>query len=366
MGCANPIRPNGCFLRRWVFFAVCVIAVPALGQRRTGFTPAATRDAYGNARSQFAFHRPIDVYQNAAQRRTLRLTRYRARTQNRRGRLIPFALPGDLLAPGGRLRMPAAKAPSLLSLQTQRAFERYGGFRARSRSSNPPDALTAFARRHALVAASSLTAPVSRALWQQGTLRFPTAASPPAKTSSAEPHEPHAPTLTLDARLRARTDRIVDGLRRDAWAWFSEGAYRRAGRAFESTYTLDPADMRSRVGELFCNLSLGSRKTAFALFRELMHRDAPLFSMDLDMRRHYGADRDAQGVRLQLDLFAGLASEGDAAAFQAFILWSLGERDDAIVAAEALVRRHPSPAYADWPARMREAQRHAERGTDSR
>lgn len=366
MECANPIRSSGCFLRCWVFFAVCVVTVPAQGQRRTGFTPAVTRDAYGNARSSFALPRPIDVYQNAAQRGTLRLTRYRVRTQNRPGRLIPFALPGDLLGPGGRLRMQAGKAPSLLSPQTQRAFERYGGFRARSRSSNPPDALTAFARRHALVAASSLTAPVSRALWQQGPLRVPTADSSPAKTPTAEPQKPQAPTIALDDRLRAQTDRIVDGLRHDAWAWFAEGTYRRAGRAFESIYMLDPGDVRSRVGELFCHLSLGSRKTAFALFRELLHREASLFSINLDIRRRYGADRDAQEVRLQLELLAGSANKGDAAALQAFILWSLGERDDAIVAAEALVRRNPSPAYTDWPARMREAQRHAEKGTDAR
>ncbi len=366
MGCAHSIHSSGSFLRGCVFGAIYLSALPALGQRRTGFTPAVTRDAYGNARSQFALPRPIDVYQNAAQRQTLQLTRYRVRAQNRRSRLIPFALPGDVLAPGGMFRIQTGKTTSLLSPQTVRAFQRYGGFRARSQSSHSPDALTTLDRRRSLVAASSLTAPVSRALWEQGRLRFPTADAEPAETPTVEPSKPQPPTIALDERLREQSDRIVDGLRRDAWAWFAHGTYRRAGRAFESIYTLDSSDVRSRIGELFCTLSLGFRRTALTLFRELIHRDAAPFSIDLDLRRRFGTDQNAQQARLQLESFARLGGKGDAAALQAFILWSLGERDDAIVAAEALVRRHPGSTYADWPAHMREAQRQTRRGTNPR
>ncbi|UCC32361.1 MAG: hypothetical protein JSU86_08770, partial [Phycisphaerales bacterium] len=236
------------------------------------------------------------------------------------------------------------------------AFNRYGGFERRGGRGGAAGLYTALGRRQALIAATSLNAPVHRALLRTG----PSAGLPP--TVGQVPFAPDedgdaaAPAVMLGQRLHAAPDVAHKRIRADAWAWFREAEYRRAARAFETAVMLQPLDAESRIGELFCHLSLGATRTAVAVLGELTRRERNPFLYDLSLADAYGDASEARRVRVQAQLRASVAGDNaDHRALQALVLWYLGERDEAVAAASSLVRDIPGTAYADWPVMMRAA-----------
>jgi hypothetical protein len=119
---------------------------------------------------------------------------------------------------------------------------------------------------------------------------------------------------------------------------------------------LEPADSESRVGEVFCHLSLGAMRTATAVLGELLRRDPNPFAYDLNVANRYGADARGAPLEIQVRLQTEAAIGGrSAGAFYPFVLWYLGQRDEAIRAAELFSRNEPDSIQADWPALMRAA-----------
>ena len=177
----------------------------------------------------------------------------------------------------------------------------------------------------------------------------------PFINADVEDGEAEAPTLDdLLDRGDAAAQQRAKG---EAWALFREGRYRQAPRAFESAITLEPLDFESRIGEVFCYLSVGATRTALALLGELVRRDINPFQHDLRMAERYGNVADVNQLRIQGRRWADAADQtAEANALYIFVLWYLGEREDALRAAESLAKRAPAKAYASWPEKMRAAQ----------
>ena len=318
--------------------------------------PVSAIDAYGNVQPTLREWRSINVYQNEAQRDALRGYQTFEQLLGKRGGYVPFALPGDVWSVARRAASGTSEAPSVksaLSPAKQRAFERYGGFGKRQHAA---DRSAVFMRRYGLIAANSLNAPVYRAISKGGGLvdvRASVARTPFLYSDVAEA-EPEAPTLdALLDRGDAGAQQRVAG---EAWALFREGKYRRAMRAFESAVTLQPSDAESRIGEVFCYLSVGAGRTALALLGELIRRDVSLFQHDLRLADRYGSVGDVNQLRIQARLSADSAEQSaDANALYVFVLWYVGEREDALRAADSLAKRAPAKAYATWPDKMRAA-----------
>jgi thioredoxin-like negative regulator of GroEL len=166
-----------------------------------------------------------------------------------------------------------------------------------------------------------------------------------------------APTIALDHGLREGIAKAHRRAQAAGWAWFREGQYRRAARAFESATALEPKNMEDRIGELFCHVSMGATRTAIAILGELNRRHADLFRHSLPLARAYGDAAEAQQVRIRLRLQVNAAGNvPDLEALYALVLWFLGEREEAHLAVVNIVRVYPHTAYAEWPSRMRAAQ----------
>jgi hypothetical protein len=156
--------------------------------------------------------------------------------------------------------------------------------------------------------------------------------------------------------LEAEIDLAQVRVRDEGWAWFEDGAYRRAARSFETAALLEPTDSVSRIGGLFCQVSLGATRTAVALLRELNARDPNPFAHDLDVGGAFGEAAEARRVRASVQLQAGIGSgRAELRALHALVLWYLGEQDDAVTAASSLARDHAGSAFTHWPAAMRAA-----------
>ena len=241
---------------------VCVLAHASGAQTQIDYSPAARTDGYGNARPVYQ-RVPLAVPpQKVTRHRALRPYGWDTASVNRRGLLGSLTLPGDVFSRSAprarstvRSRGPLA-APSLTSRQ-RRALGRFGGFSQRARRSTPADLPSMFERRYALVAATSLNAPVYRSLLKPSAgfgLASTLARMPPARPSETD--NVLAPLSSLDRRLQAGVALVQARQRAEGWAWFHEGEFRRAARAFESVTLLEPQDTESRIGELFCHLSV--------------------------------------------------------------------------------------------------------------
>ena len=341
-----------------VAFCPCLVSSTAVAQRGPA-SPTSVTDAYGNARPFYQARRRVGVFQNQAQRDALRGYQLLGRRLHRRGGLTPFVLPGDAL---GRMRArPRTVAPGLFgtagSLPWHRgSFNRYGGFGPRAGSGEAAGLHTALSRRQALIAATSLNAPVHRASLRSGaSVGLPSTVGQvpfvPAEESNAG-----APAVMLGQRLRADADVVHKHMQADAWSWFREAEYRRAARAFETAVMLQPLDAESRIGELFCHLSLGATRTAVAVLGELTRRERNPFLYDLRLADAYGDASEARRVRVESQLRASIAGDNaDLRALHALALWFLGEQDEAIAAASSLVRDLPGAGYVDWPGMMHAA-----------
>lgn len=332
-------------------------------QTRAGYNTTSRADAYGNVRPRYASRRSVGTFQNPTQQKILRTYQTWGRRVDQRGGYSPFSLPGDVLRttqfqPGRSIRSPyRAAGPSGWQ---KRVFDRYGGFRSHLGREQALRIDTILDRRHELIMATSLNAPVHRVYLQAPTsigLPPSLAATPFVRDERGEPAESVTP---FEERLGSEVGLECERVREDAWAWFEDGDYRRAARSFETVSLLEPSDFASRIGGLFCRVSLGATRTAISLLREFNVRDANPFLHDVNLTEAFGDPAEARRVRATVQLQAGIASDNaDVRALHALVLWYLGERDEAVASAVSLARDHPGSAYRNWPSAM-----HAARSSD--
>ena len=314
-------------------------------------------DAYGNVQPTLREWRSLGgVYQNETQRDVLQNYRTFGRGPDDRRGYMPFTLPGDAWTVALRAASGTSADPNVSSALTpakKRAFERYGGFGRRRQGDDKYGVLT---RRYSLIAGSSLNAPVYRAISKGGGLVDVRSTLTRTPFLNADVGEVEAEASTLDDLLVRGDAAARQRAKGEAWALFREGQYRRAMRAFESAITLEPLDFESRIGEVFCYLSVGATRTALALLGELVRRDINPFQHDLRMAERYGNVADVNQLRIQGRRWADVADQtAEANAMYIFVLWYLDEREDALRAAESLAKRAPAKAYASWPEKMRAA-----------
>ena len=325
--------------------------------------PTSTFDTYGNVRPVYRDRRRVGLFANERQRNALRGFQNLGRRQNRRGGGTLFALPGDIVRPGLTRRPQAGRgfiSPMFgVTPVYSRASERYSGFRRRAMDPHGGDISAILARQHTLIAATSFAAPVWRVVQSDRlglNLRATVGRTPFVRSEDLEFTE-EAPTIALDHRLREGIAKAHSRAQAEGWAWFREGQYRRAARAFESATGLEPKNVEDRIGELFCHVSMGATRTALAILGELNRRHLDLFRHSLPLARAFGDTAEAQQVRIRLRLQVNAAGNvPDLEALYALVLWFLGEREEAHLAVANIVRVYPHTAYAEWPSRMRAAQ----------
>lgn len=349
-----------------VFLSPCGDAGRAEAQTLTIRNETSTVDAYGNARPYYRTRRSVGWYQSESQRTALRGYQNGGRRADRRGGGTLFNLPGDSLSlrsmwsPSVR-RPPDPLHPATASPFRKRISQLYGGFGRRLRPTEPGDLSELLVRRSGLIEATSLNAPVRRAfLDNRVALGFQASLerTPYVRRESPAPREESVAGIRLDQRLREGADQAVERVRSEGWAWFRQGEYWRAARAFESAALLRPVDTESRIGELFCYLSLGATRTAMATLYALHRRDPGLFSHPITMRTAYGDAAEARQLPIRLRLQVNANPDNpDLRALYALALWYLAERDEAIVVAANLSDDHPGAVYGDWPARMQAARK---------
>jgi hypothetical protein len=351
--------------------------VPATGRGQTGIDPVdgvlRPVDVYGNAQAYHPERRALDLYQNDAQRQALSGYLDFNRRTEQRGYGAPFALPGDLLSAtvngftGAVFLRNAGRHPPTVNGVSERerrlAYGSYGGFGERRSYYAPGDPTGLFARRRELITATGLNAPVERAMGRSGALpglRWSVSRTPFLATEGPQPDSEQAddaaPKVTLDERLSTEVIVLHSRTRAEGWAFFRDGDYRRAMRSLETAAMLDPQDYESRIGEIFCHLTIGAIRTAFALLMELERRDANPFRHALNVADRYGGVVAAQQVRLTAQGIAESAEQSpEANALNIFVLWYMDRRDDARRAARTLAGRAPERLYAAWPDKMRAA-----------
>lgn len=345
-----------------------VTAAPVRAQRTASgegifAPPVSPADVYGNAQFGLPERRPLGLFQSETEQAERGTFLSQNRRTNRRGGAALFALPGELLGLSTLSLLSEAISPSALPEVSNRmrlAFRQYGGFRPRMTGSEPDGIATAFGRRHALVAATSFNAPLHRAMARNGSmmgLRSSLARVPFVRRDSGA--ELPEPVTTLYQRLDRSTTRSHAATRNEAWLLFSEGRFRQAASAFESALTLDHEDFESRIGEIFCYASTGSIRTAAALMAALNERDDNPFLHDLNIIERYETPAIARQLRARAGAQVDSIEMADKAGLTAtyiFILWYIDRRDDAIRGATTLARAVEGRLYADWPAKMKDAQ----------
>jgi hypothetical protein len=167
----------------------------------------------------------------------------------------------------------------------------------------------------------------------------------------------------LGERLQTDVTQSHLKTRTEGWNWFRKGDedisnYRRAARAFKTAVTLDPTDLESRIGEIFSHVSQGAYTRSVVLLAHLSRRDPALFSHPLDFSKIYADRLHARHVCMQCEAYARASGDDPGArALQVFVLWYSGEREQAIVATDALAGTPGGERFADWGTQMREAAR---------
>lgn len=338
------------------FFAVMVWTRPAVAQTEdeTGRIIYPT-DAYGNVQPVESEWRSVGSFRNPVEREALTGYQTSTRRYSQRSGNEPFALPNDVwsvsrIVATGTQDRPGVK--SSLNQAKRRAFEKYGGFaprRQREKDSEPSDVL---GRKSGLLNAYSINAPVYRAMTRpKGLVDLKSGVGRTPFVVSDLPEDADSPTL--EQQLDRTSELEYVRIRKEAWAIFRDGDYRRSTRLFETAVTLSPGDMEARIGELFAYLTLGARRTAAALFTELLRRDDNPFRHDLRMRERFGTVADPNTLQLQAGLIARDETQNvDTGAMYTLVLWHLGLQEDAIRAAETLARRAPNRPFAQWPVKM--------------
>ncbi len=351
----------------------CLLCGEVAGQVPRGFAgEVSTIDASGNAVPKYPYYRAGSLPQRQPQpRRMLRLPTQSAGAA-RGGVLSGLARPNDVYQMMHRRRLQRPRGAAYVSPLIRQNYARYGGFYTRSGGGQAGDMQTVLQRRQALIQATMLTAPVQRAriLHGLGDMGLPTAVSE-AGIAQAQTPDLLAGLDSLGERLQVDAAASHDRTRGEAWAWFRKGNedsayFHRAARAFEAAVTLDPMDFESRIGELFSHLSLGAYGRSVVLLAKLARRDQALFSHMLDFRELYAERINARQVCMQCEAYAqARAGDAGAMALHALVLWYGGERDRAIIAADALAGTSGGRRFADWGSQMRESMR-APGGTGER
>lgn len=338
----------------WGTFPQVVSAQPT-----TGPAPARALDAYGNARPTYRDRRRAGVFQNDLQRQALTGYQDSGRRRDRRGGFSRFVLSGDLsdLLAGRRTRrLVGPLSVNRLALAQRDAYRVYGGFGRRAALGQPGDVRSTLGRRSTLIAATMLNAPVHRATFDYGTGVTPLSTldqTPFIRSPDSGVDRPAAP---LDEWLRNAADRAQRQVADEAWAWFGEGEFRRAARAFEAATALDADDHNSFVGELFCHVSLGATRTAVAVLRQMRRRAENPFLGELNIVDAYGDNAEIRRVRVGVQWWAEQADTNpDVEALRVIVLWYLGEREEALRIAALLAQQHPDSPYARWSAKINAA-----------
>jgi hypothetical protein len=210
-------------------------------------------------------------------------------------------------------------------------------------------------RRYALLVATGLNAPVYRSMLSPiaglGVLPQPTTPGDLALAPAVAPSE-----LTVEQRLRESVVLAHQRLQSGAWQWFREDEFRRAARGFESAARLEPLDVESRIGEVFCHLSLGAISTAVAVQRSLNARNVNPFLAELNLSEAYSNPDRARELGVESGLWGqGAERHADLLALHILVLWYIGESDEAIATAASFARDFANTDYADWPDMMRAA-----------
>jgi hypothetical protein len=209
-------------------------------------------------------------------------------------------------------------------------------------------------RRYALISATGLNSPVYRAMLQ------------PALDLGVKPREPAGdltfspegamPGLTFDQRLERGVRLAHERMRAEAWQWFSEDEFRRAARRFESAARLEPEDLESRIGELFCYLSLEAVRTAIAVQRSLQTRNVNPFGAKLNMSERYSDPERARELGVESGLWGQRTGRSaDLLALHVLVQWYIGQHDEAVATAASYARDFTNTGYADWPEMARAA-----------
>ncbi len=356
----------------WLQVAFCVFFATTLGSRLaiaqvSTSGHAVTRvDAYGNARPWYPERRVPGRYLNNAQYKSLRGAQAIGRRTNQRGGYSRFAHGG--VSVGSRL------SPYLSAIgRRSYAFPSAGAISSSPwiSSRNAPknssvDINRVLARRFVLMDESSLSAPIRRIVNDQraGLGLAPDSTAVPMKylfdtiPSTLGQSGVEATTGPLmEDRLSTRLSLAVDvkystSLER-AWNLFGKGEYRSSDRAFEYATIVRPDALEPRTGQLFCQMAIGSWRTAEATLGEIVRRDPLPFELDLAIADRFSNVEELRRLRLQIELYAQAYDESSTlTALLSFSFWHLGDRDEALRVAARLEESHPGTKLARWRAEM--------------
>ena len=210
-----------------------------------------------------------------------------------------------------------------------------------------------------LVEATARNAPVQRFFLKHDRLAWLSSSisTVPFVVSDESEAGPATATPLVD-QLQRGVESAYRRARNNGWEWFRDGRYRQAARAFESAAALEPADFEARIGGLFSYVSIGAMRTSMVLLDQLCRRDPNPLGHDLNMREFYEDPMIARQVDIRTRLLAR-ASGGvaEATALHAFVLWYLGEREEARAVAANLARDHAESPYVHWARLMEAAER---------
>ncbi len=332
----------------------------AAGQMARSETPTSVMDAYGNANPARANRRDVGGYANATQRRALGGYQNIGRRVDRRGgfansSLLGGALGGQGLYQGGQFSSGPlfrfSLAPSGVTA-SRFAFSRYGGFSKRS-AIDPERVGDLLARRQELIAATTVNAPVHRALGKRG------AFDPGMMSIGTTPFVPaEVPIGSVDAPpiaelLRESADGQIERLLQQGWSWFAAQRYGQAYRSFESTLIVDPGNGQANIGRVFSRLSDGAMRSAMTEIAFLSrHSDNPFIQPFVLTEKYHSRDSASQ-ILFQTRLFAEQnASVVVPQALYVYVQWYLGDKKVAARLALALSKQHPQSPYAQWPRLM--------------
>ena len=103
---------------------------------------------------------------------------------------------------------------------------------------------------------------------------------------------------------------------------------------------------------------LGSFFANLVLLRQLNRLGVDPFRAKVDFSQAYGEPTTLRQIRVRVRSQSDIARENpDLRALFALVLWHFGDPDGALRTAEDLVRDLPNSDYADWPDKMRAAQK---------
>ena len=349
----------------------CLWSMPAMGQQTDPLwsnpNPASTYDISGTTAPYRPERRLFDpffsVFQTERQQHILSAYQTFNRRLNQRGLLTDRATTYGLdPVPIG---FAASGAPEPFQLSTVMSLGRRshlgaGGLLGLVGESNRRAAFGAIpAGRSALLLSTSLNAPLYRAF-------AATAGVVPTTDVSSRNRMLH--TAGASAEDGAQSDRMViptlqnavtanhRSVHNDAWAWFAERDYLRAVRAFDAAVLLDRNDHDARIGRVCCLVRLGRYRTASIALARLLRREPNPFARELDVRRRIDDEETVTTIRRRCADHAQRHPDAvESAALDAFILWFLGDPDEAIRTARAAAAMPGGAEYAPWPAWMNAA-----------